>query len=411
MLRKWKKDAEDRALRDIATAAPGTYRRPVVVVELDDADRAFLQSLALPPEDDADAVLARMRPAAERDIAAFRNTKEWPAHTIALSLTLHGRDDRRYAITIEGLANGLGAAEVVNVVSPPGTGKTTTLVQLAGALLQGGRTVAVLVPLGEWSDRREDFFTFLTRRHAFGAFRPQHFMQPAYHGRLALLLDGWNELDPASRIAATRHLKALRRDYPLLGIVVGTRRHLLPLSGATVEIEALSEDQQLELARRAYEAYPAPVREGLLRRVAARLELPYRAHEYLSDAAVVDDGPIVEAALDPATPGSAARALSPSSVRRRSERLSIGSSRCARCIWVIATRGAARSVKPNVTNMGGCRMQSAARATIPSSRPCWNVPIRMIRCASISWPKSSPGTGAMTRGSAPTSRPRRGRRW
>ncbi len=249
VLRKWKKDAEDRALRDIATASPGAYRRPVLVVELDDADRAFLRSLALPPEDDADAVFARMRPAAERDIAAFRNTKEWPARTIALSLTLRESDDTRHAITIEGLANGLDAAEVLNIVSPPGTGKTTTLVQLAGALLQAGQTVAALVPLGEWSDRREDFFTFLMRRHAFGAFRPQHFMQLAYHGRLALLLDGWNELDPASRVAATRHLKALRRDYPLLGIVVGTRRHLLPLPGATVEIEALSEDQQLELAR------------------------------------------------------------------------------------------------------------------------------------------------------------------
>jgi hypothetical protein len=44
-------------------------------------------------------------------------------------------------------------------------------------------------------------------------------------------------------------LKALRRDYPLLGIVVGTRRHLLPISGPIVEIEALSEDQQRELAR------------------------------------------------------------------------------------------------------------------------------------------------------------------
>jgi hypothetical protein len=41
-------------------------------------------------------------------------------------------------------------------------------------------------------------------------------MQLAYHGRLALLLDGWNELDPASRVRAARDLKALRRDYPLL---------------------------------------------------------------------------------------------------------------------------------------------------------------------------------------------------
>jgi hypothetical protein len=41
LLRKWKQDAETRALRDIATAAPGTYRRPVLVVELDEEDRAF----------------------------------------------------------------------------------------------------------------------------------------------------------------------------------------------------------------------------------------------------------------------------------------------------------------------------------------------------------------------------------
>src|SRR6185437_6949408 len=105
LLRQWKKGAEDRALRDIATAAPGAYRRPVVVVELDDADRAFLQSLALPVGDDVDAMLARMRSAAERDIEAFRNTKEWPAHTIALNLTLRESNDSRHAITIEGLAN------------------------------------------------------------------------------------------------------------------------------------------------------------------------------------------------------------------------------------------------------------------------------------------------------------------
>lgn len=34
LLRRWKQDAEARALRDIATAAPGTYRRPILVVEL-----------------------------------------------------------------------------------------------------------------------------------------------------------------------------------------------------------------------------------------------------------------------------------------------------------------------------------------------------------------------------------------
>jgi hypothetical protein len=66
------------------------------------------------------------------------------------------------------LANRLDAAEALESRLTPGTGKTTTLVQLSGALLQAGHVVAVVVPLGEWSDRREDFSTFLTRRNAFG---------------------------------------------------------------------------------------------------------------------------------------------------------------------------------------------------------------------------------------------------
>jgi hypothetical protein len=66
-LRKRKRDAEDRAFQDIATAAPGAYWRPAVVVELDDEDRAFLVRLALPQEDQLDAVVARMLPAAHRN--------------------------------------------------------------------------------------------------------------------------------------------------------------------------------------------------------------------------------------------------------------------------------------------------------------------------------------------------------
>jgi hypothetical protein len=67
-------------------------------------------------------------------------------------------------------------------------------------------------------------------------------------------------------------------------------------------------DDHASLAlQRTHEAYPASVREGLLRRVAARLELPFRAHEFLRDGAVVDEGPVVEAVLDAATPEMVAR--------------------------------------------------------------------------------------------------------
>jgi hypothetical protein len=247
VLRKWKEGAVNRALKEITTRAPGGGRL-IVIIDDDDDDRTFLGTLGLPAEDSLDAVVARIGEAAERDIAAFRRAKEWPAHTIALNLTLH-EGDKRQELSVEQMADAIDVAEVANLVAAPGTGKSTTMVQLAGAILGAGRAVPALVPLGEWSALRENFFLFLTRRNAYGAFRPQHFMQLAYNGRLRLLLDGWNELDPDSRLAAMRHLKALRRDYPLLGIVIGTRRRQLPISGLTVEIESLSQDQQLELAR------------------------------------------------------------------------------------------------------------------------------------------------------------------
>jgi hypothetical protein len=247
VIRKWKKDAVAGAFKAIATShgpVPAT-----IVIRLDDADREFLQSLGLPAADaDVDAVIVRMRAAAGDDVAVFRNTREWPSHTIGLSLTLndaHGSS----AVSLPGIAAAIGVPDGLSIVSDPGTGKTTTLVQLADRILAAGSFVPVVVPLGEWSDREDDFFDFAKRRYAYRSFRREHFMQAAYHGRLVLLLDGWNELDATSQARAIRDLKALRRDYPVLNIIVGTRRHAAPVAGAVVEIEPLSHDQQRELAK------------------------------------------------------------------------------------------------------------------------------------------------------------------
>jgi hypothetical protein len=129
LLRKWKQDALDDALKALTTAAPGAYERPIALLQLDEADREFLRALALPAEDDdVESVVTRMREAAKRDIAAFRAAKEYPTQAISLALTLHAKGGS-HAIPIDGLANGIDVAETLNLVAAPGTGKTITLVQ------------------------------------------------------------------------------------------------------------------------------------------------------------------------------------------------------------------------------------------------------------------------------------------
>jgi hypothetical protein len=245
VLRQWKKDALQRALDAIAGGRPlGPVKPPST---LDAADEEFLHGLDLPSADAVEAVGLRLRAASQTDIEAFRAQRGRPVRTLTLTLTL-----QRSAVpnlTLESVARLTALAEPVSIVSPGGTGKSTTVVQLAERMLAEDRQVPLLVPLGEWSDRQDDFFDFVLRRNAFGSFRRQHLMQLAYHGGLVLLLDGWNELTPEARLRATNDLTAMQRDYPQLGFVVSTRRQALPLAGPVVAIETLSQDQQTELAQ------------------------------------------------------------------------------------------------------------------------------------------------------------------
>ncbi|WP_143043191.1 NACHT domain-containing protein [Myxococcus virescens] len=243
-LRKWKTDAVHRAQQAIARGRPlGSVKPPS---ELDESDRQFLDGLGLPSDDAVKTVGARLREASRSDVAAFQAARHWPARTILLTLSFVG--DRSRAISLDGIAGLAALAEPVSIISPPGTGKSTTLVQLADSMLAGSGPVPLLIPLGEWSDRDDDFFDFVIRRNSFLGFRRAHFMQLAYHGMITLLLDGWNELSPQSRLRAIRDVSGMQRDYPLLGMVIGTRLQPARLAGPIVEIQPLSEVQQFELA-------------------------------------------------------------------------------------------------------------------------------------------------------------------
>jgi len=249
LLHKWKQQAEEKAFMEVATARHGATF-PHVQIDLDEEDRALIRGLGLPSEDDLEGVTKRIRAASQADILAFKSQREWPSHSV--NLNLNARDSSgTHAIDISGLAAAIHVAREASLVAAPGTGKTTTLVQTADAILATCPSVAVLVPFAEWSSRSDTILQSLTHRNAFQSFREQHFMLLAVNARLVLLLDGWNELDPESKKRAIHEMSALRRDYPLLAILISTRRQArdVPISGPTIEIEALSDGQQLEIAR------------------------------------------------------------------------------------------------------------------------------------------------------------------
>ncbi len=245
LLQEWKDKAIQRALDAIAGGEPLGSIRPAEL--LDDADQDFLRGLNLPTVEAINVVGGRLRAATLRDIQGFRAAPGQPARTIALTLRLEGSSTPQ--VTFESFARLVSLAEPVGVVAVGGTGKSTTLLQLAECMGNQEGLIPMLVPLGEWSDRFEDFFDFVLRRSAFYGIRREHLMQLAYHGNLALLLDGWNELPADARLRATRDLTALQRDYPQLGIVISSRRQALPDIRPIIVIDPLSDEQQLEIAQ------------------------------------------------------------------------------------------------------------------------------------------------------------------
>jgi hypothetical protein len=285
LLHRWKEDAVKRTIEAVASGLPLGNLRPSP--ELDDADKQFLSGLKLPSEDAVEAVRGRLRTAAHADVGAFRAQRGWPARTVVLSLRLKGKPVAD--LTLESVARLTELAEPVLVTADGGTGKSTTVVQLAERMLADDGPVPLLVPLGHWCVRQDDFFDCILRRGSFGALRRQHLMQLAYHGKIVLILDGWNELTPDARRRATSDLGELSRDYPQLGMVISTRRQALPVDGPVIEIGGLSREQQKELAVAARGVDDGPLLLERARRTAGVREL-VGIPLYLSALLALPDG-------------------------------------------------------------------------------------------------------------------------
>ena len=231
-LLKWKRLAERRSFQEVIASKPSPLG-------------ALLEG-----DDDVQTAFDLLLDYSKSDLTAFQQSPGWPSHPITLNLRmLDGESTRKCAVS--GLASGIDLYDQVVVIAAPGTGKTTTLLQLAEATLAHAASVAVFIPLSEWATRSDSFFQSLLSRAAFHDASEHQFALVAVHAKLVLILDGWNELNGASRRRVRNDLKGLWRDFPDIRIVISSRNKDfdIPIDGPAVEVELLTEEQQLDLAK------------------------------------------------------------------------------------------------------------------------------------------------------------------
>ncbi|KRD79720.1 hypothetical protein [Lysobacter sp. Root983] len=248
ILRTWKRQAEDRSFHALMAGMAGASQ--VRGFQLDPGEGIDIRHrFNLGVDEDLVALKVSLVAAAREDVAAFRRTRYWTEHAIELKLRLKGDVDAD-SFSAHDLATTTEAFNEIVILSPPGTGKTTTLLQLAEAIIDKRGAVASFLPLDDWSAQSHSLFESILERQSFRPYRQEHLRLLAHTGELTLVLDGWNQLDGASRRRARNELEGLRRDYPKLGIVISSRNLsvAVPFATTVVAIKPLDHAQQRQVA-------------------------------------------------------------------------------------------------------------------------------------------------------------------
>ena len=190
----------------------------------------------------------RLRAAAVADLDVFRRLDKWSPTAIALTLEVDGLSE---PVSASALATALTTLDDLILVAPPGMGKTTTLFQIAEAVLANGNASPIVVPLGDWSTDGAALLESVLKRPAFRGISADDLHAVAAKPGVILLLDGWNELDAAARKRLAVEVARLQAELPALSLLISTRKQALdvPISGTRINLLPLSETQQLDIAK------------------------------------------------------------------------------------------------------------------------------------------------------------------
>ena len=250
VLTGWKREAQERAFRELVASGLALATEEVVRVgSIIATDNTSATDVAF------DELFTKVLGAARTDVDAYKPAQIWSGESVELTLRLY---DNQSALpfSISKLPLAVEVTPEVTIISPPGTGKTTTVLQLAGHMLAANSIVPLYFRLGDWSAGSSSLLASLHQRSAFKKISQDDVLRLAERGRLLLLLDGWNELDLTARKKLRIELEQIRRDCPYVRIVATTRRQMLdvPVSGPRIAIEPLSEDQELAIAHAGFGA-------------------------------------------------------------------------------------------------------------------------------------------------------------
>ena len=190
---------------------------------------------------------ALIRTAAARDLEVYRGSDNWPSSAIPLTLEIDGIN-----VSTPALAKVLIERGDLVLVAAPGMGKTTTMFQVAEALVANSAAPPIVVPLGDWSTDVTPMLDSVLERPAFRCISRTDLWSAAEKKGLVLLLDGWNELDSVARRRAAAQAMNLQLQFPKLSLLISTRRQALdvPVDGTRINVQPLDEAQQIEIARR-----------------------------------------------------------------------------------------------------------------------------------------------------------------
>lgn len=192
----------------------------------------------------------RIAEGARADIQGFMAGPRWPTHPVKLNLHLLDGGERS-TFDADSLAAASSTFNDLIIVAPPGTGKSTSLIQIVAAIIETQGIPAALVRLSAWaSSGCANLFDVIASRQAFRGTSSDDLRALASDGSFCLALDGWNELSADLQPTAGNEISELRRQYPQLRLILSTRRQALqvPLDGPTVELAPLTDDQQVEIA-------------------------------------------------------------------------------------------------------------------------------------------------------------------